>query len=244
MLEHQTDDVSQKTFTVMCNGIPGLIFQQHPGVFTGFEGEQLPQLFVFGQAKKYGQLHGSGSFRTFGVSFQPAALKPVFGLNAHELAHQNICITHLTKTSLTEQLVNCSHLQQQVACISGFLLAQVRRHQGENKKVAYAAAALQQGANLSRVRHDLNLSERSLERLFHTHIGITPVLFARICRFQASLALLRQGRSHSLTAIAHSLGYYDQSHFIRDFKLFSGASPRIYLRQAIERMPGFPEWRS
>ncbi|WP_217604188.1 helix-turn-helix domain-containing protein [Chitinophaga sp. GbtcB8] len=244
MLEDQTDDVSPKTFTAMCNGIPGLIFQEKPEAFAGFEGERLPQLFVFGQAKQYGQLHCYGSFRTIGVSFQPTALKSVFGLNANELTHQNTCISQLTKTSLTEQLLNCSSLQQQVDCLSTFLLAQVRRHEGGNKKVEYAVDALQQGTNLSRVLHDLNLSGRSLERLFHSHIGIAPSLFTRICRFQTSLAFLRQGRFHSLTDLAHSIGYYDQSHFIRDFKLFSGASPRIYLRKTIERMPGFPEWQS
>lgn len=244
VLENQTDDASQKTFTVMCSGAPGLIFQQNSNVFTGFEGEQLPQLFVFGQAKKHGQLHGSGSFRTIGVSLQPTALKSVFGLSANELTDQNTCITHLAKTSLSEQLLNCSSVQQQVSCLSAFLQAQARRHQGDNKKVQYAVEALQQGARLSRVLHDLNLSERSLERLFHAHIGITPVLYARICRFQTSLALLRQGRFRSLTDIAHSLGYYDQSHFIRDFKLFSGASPNVYVRKTIERMPGFPEWQS
>jgi len=244
MLENATDDISQKTFTVMCNGVPGLIFQENPKVFTGFQGEQLPQLFVFGQARKFGQLHGSGSFRTIGVTFQPTALKSLFGVNANQLTDQNICITHLAKTFLTEQLLACSSLQQQVACLSTFLLTQAHDREGENKKVEYAAVALQHGTNLSRVLHELNLSERSLERLFQTHIGITPILYARICRFQTSLALLRQGRYHSLTDIAHSLGYFDQSHFIHDFKLFSGASPGTYLRKTIERMPGFPEWQS
>ena len=176
MLEHQTEDVSQKTFTVMCDGVPGLVFQENPEAFTGFEGERLPQLFVFGQPRKYGQLHTSGSFRTIGVSFQPTALKSVFGLNANELTDQNTCITHLAKTSLTEQLLNCSSVQQQVSYISTFLLAQASRHAGENKKVSYAIDALQQGEKLPRVLSDLNLSERSLERQFQAHIGITPML--------------------------------------------------------------------
>lgn len=241
-LENKTDDVSQKTFTVMCNGEPGLIFQENPQKFTGFEGERLPQLFVFGQATRYGQLHSGGSFRTIGVCFQPTALKRVFGFNANELTDQSICISHLAKTPLSEQLLNCSSKRQQISCLFTFLLAQARRHEDENPKAGYAAVALQQGKRLSDVSHDLNLSERSLERLFLTHIGITPVLYARICRFQTSVALLRQGGFRSLTDMAYSLGYFDQSHFIRDFKLFSGVSPGIYLRKAIERMPGFPEW--
>ncbi len=228
----------------MCTGAPGLIFQENPDAYTGFEGEQLPQLFVFGQAKQYGQLSSSGSFRTMGANFHPSALKSVFGLDANELAHQNISLSDLVKTSLTDQLLGCCTIQERVALLSNFLLEQIRHHENDNQKVAYAVAALQQGTDISGVLNDLQLSERSLERLFHSHVGITPILFARICRFQSSMALLRGGRFHSLTDIAHTLGYYDQSHFIRDFKLFSGASPGIYLRKAIERMPGFPEWAS
>ena len=241
-LESRSEDTSEKAFTVMSTGAPGLIFQQDPKVFSGFEGEQLPQLFVFGQATKHGQLHSGGSFRTIGVNFQPAALKAVFGLNARELTDQNTCVQLLTKTSLNEQLVNCRSVKEQVACLTVFLQEQVHDTAADNKKLSYAVAALQQGKKLPAVLHALNISERSLERLFLTHIGITPVLYARICRFQASMALLRQGAYRSLTDIAHLQGYYDQSHFIRDFKLFSGVSPRIYLRKAIERMPGFPEW--
>jgi AraC-like DNA-binding protein len=243
-LESPTEDDSQKTFTVLCNGLPGLIFQENPAVFTGFGGERLPQLFVFGQARKHGQLHGGGRFRTIGVTFQPTALKSVFGIDANELTDQNVCISHLVKTSLSEQLLNSGTLQQRITFLSSFLQAQALRHEDENKQLNYAVAALQQGIKLSRVLRDLHLSERRLERLFLTHIGITPIFYARICRFQSSLALMRQGRFRSLTDIAHSLDYFDQSHFIRDFKLFSGVSPRIYLRKAIERMPGFPEWQS
>ena len=243
-LENPTDDGSQKAFTVMCNGLPGLIFQESPALFTGFEGERLPQLFVFGQARKFGQLHGGGRFRTIGVTFQPTALKSVFGLNANELTDQNICISHLAKTSLSEQLLSSRSVQQQATCLFTFLQAQAQRHEDENKQLGYAVAALQQGKRVSSVLQDLHLSERRLERLFLTHIGITPILYARICRFQTSLTLMRQGRFRSLTDIAHSLDYFDQSHFIRDFKLFSGVSPGIYLRKAIERMPGFPEWQS
>ena len=244
VLEGSTDEGSQKSFTVLCNGLPGLIFQENPALFTGFEGERLPQLFVFGQARKYGQLRGGGRFRTLGVTFQPAALKSVFGIDANELTDQHVCISHLAKTSLSEQLLNGGSLQQQVADLSSFLSAQVNRHEDENKQLNYAATALQQGIRLSRVLQDLDLPERRLERLFLSHIGITPIFYARICRFQTSLSLMRQGRFRSLTDIAHSLDYFDQSHFIRDFKLFSGVSPKIYLRKAIERMPGFPEWQS
>lgn len=242
-LESRTNETAKKTFTVMCNGEPGLIFQQNPQIFSGFEGESLPQLFVFGQATKYGQLTGGGTFRTLGITFRPTGLKSIFGLDASELTDENICISKLGNTNLGEQLLNCSTVQQQADCLFSFLLEKIRHHEACNKKINYAVNSLQQGKKLAGVLHDLNLSERSLERFFLADVGITPVLYARICRFQSSLALFRQGKFRSLTEIAYSLGYFDQSHFIRDFKQFSGASPGTYLRKTIERMPGFPEWQ-
>lgn len=53
---------------------------------------------------------------------------------------------------------------------------------------------------------------------------------------QKAMELLKQGNYRSLTDIAYSLGYFDQSHFVRDFRAFSGVSPRLYLRNAVERM--------
>jgi len=242
VLESQDKNPDPRTFTVMSSGYPGLIFLENPGAITGFEGERLPQLFVFGQATKAGQLHFSGEFRNIGVSFRPAALKYLFGFDASELTHQNTSIGNLVKSSLSERLANCNSARQKVSCIAEFLEKQANLHGSANNRLEYAIKRLQQGKRLPDVQHDLNLSERSLERLFLSHIGITPVMYTRIIRFQTAIALIRQGRSRSLTDIAHSLDYFDQSHFIRDFRLFSGVTPGVYLRKAIEHMPGFPEW--
>jgi len=249
------DSPEQRTCTVMSNGHPGLIFLERPEAISGFEGEQLPQIFVFGQATKAGQLGIRGSFRNIGASFRPAAIRSVFGLDAHELTHQNTDVGNLVRTSLSERLMDCGSVRQKVSCMAAFLEEQARRHGSGDDRLNYALVQLQQGERLPRVLSDLNLSERSLERLFLAYTGITPVLYTRIIRFQAALALLRRDgtdgtrnpgrrRFRSLTDIAHSLGYFDQSHFIRDFRLFSGVTPGVYLRKAVERMPGFPEWES
>lgn len=81
------------------------------------------------------------------------------------------------------------------------------------------------------------LSNRQFERKFLSFAGMPAMLFGRICRFQ--LALAQYGREDSLTSIAYDCGYYDQSHFIRDFREFSGLHPREYFR---EKNAG-NEWR-
>jgi AraC-like DNA-binding protein len=69
-------------------------------------------------------------------------------------------------------------------------------------------------------------SARQLERLFLDRVGIPPKVFLRITRFQEVLRAVRAGASGSTwAAVAAECGFYDQSHFIRDFKAFVGAAP-------------------
>jgi transcriptional regulator GlxA family with amidase domain len=71
------------------------------------------------------------------------------------------------------------------------------------------------------------LSRRQFERNFKACSGFSPKLYTRIIRFQA--AAKEYGMQYqSLTDIAYRCGYYDQSHFIHDFKEFSGFHPKEY----------------
>lgn len=242
-LEGHADEGSPSTFTVMPNGQPGLIFQQRPDAFTGFDGKCLPQLFVFGQATSLGHLRATGSYRQVGVSFQPSALRSVLGLSAIEMTDRNIRVTDIFSVRLPEQLLECQTEAEQFSCLSNFLLRLLRADDHETDQVNFAVTALKEGKKLSFIQQQLGISERSLERLFLNHVGMTPMLYGRISRFQRALAFLRQGKYRSLTDVAYLLGFFDQSHFIRDFRWFSGVSPRVYLQKAVERMPGFPEWQ-
>lgn len=73
------------------------------------------------------------------------------------------------------------------------------------------------------------LSPRQLERRFREQVGLSPKLFLRILRFQEVLNAIRSGedaRSWADVALAH--GFYDQPHFIRDFRSFVGESPAAW----------------
>jgi AraC-like DNA-binding protein len=72
------------------------------------------------------------------------------------------------------------------------------------------------------------VTERQLERLFARHLGIPPKTVGRIVRFQGALRSLMADPGCPLGELAATAGYYDQAHFIRDFRLFSGGVPRGY----------------
>jgi AraC-like DNA-binding protein len=97
------------------------------------------------------------------------------------------------------------------------------------------------GVPLQDLQKYLQISERSFERKFKQYVGITPKLFSRISRFQASLHELRIGLHNKLTDVAYENDYADQSHFIRSFKEFAGCSPLQYQKQLMQSVDNFYE---
>ena len=71
------------------------------------------------------------------------------------------------------------------------------------------------------------ITSRYLQKIFLQHTGLTPKLYSKIARFQNSLQLIAK-KNTSLTDIAYECGYFDQSHFIREFKSFTGFAPSVY----------------
>ncbi len=72
-------------------------------------------------------------------------------------------------------------------------------------------------------------NRRQLERKFLKQIGISPKQLAKVIRLQTAINLMLNDESESLTNIAYKSEYYNQSHFIKDFKEFTGVSPKQFL---------------
>jgi AraC-like DNA-binding protein len=85
-------------------------------------------------------------------------------------------------------------------------------------------------ASVSAVARALGVSERQLERRFLARIGVTPKRFATLRRFERAVA--RATTAPSWTAAALDAGYYDQSHFNRDFRRFVGSTPREHFARS------------
>jgi AraC-like DNA-binding protein len=80
------------------------------------------------------------------------------------------------------------------------------------------------------------LSVRQFERISKDRIGMPPKLFARLVRFSKAYRMRENSAQLSWTSIAHQCGYFDQMHFIRDFKEFAGVAPGI-LEKELQDLP-------
>ncbi len=81
-------------------------------------------------------------------------------------------------------------------------------------------------ATVSHICHLFNITPRTLERHFRYSIGISPKAMLHLFRISHAISLLREKQDSDLTGISYQSGYYDQSHFIRDIKEFTGITPR------------------
>jgi AraC-like DNA-binding protein len=249
ILECNHFDGIPKTFKVIADGCPGLIIQDCNPVFFDTKGTKLSQILVYGQTTVHTHNVAFGKFRIIGVYFYPNALKSIFGIDANELKDLQVdldLIIGIAEKNLSDRILNARSIQSKIEILSTFLLNSIK------KQSDYAFAKTKHGislinvangnTSLDQIKSDLNVTERSLERMFNQTVGISPKLYMRIVRFQSSLNQLRNQNYMKLADIAYNNGYADQSHFIRDFKAFSGFNPFHFLKQSNELVENFPEY--
>lgn len=242
ILEDFKNNSSDKCFKIIPDGLPALIFQQEPNLFFDSKGQALPQLYLYGQYSKYTVHTVSGYFSVIGVYLQPTALKTIFGLDAFELNHQNISLEDIVRDAILEQLVNAISLEEKISLISSFFLKQIERVKNNHKKLVHASTLLQNGKALKEVQLEMNLSERTLERIIKQSVGLSPKIFSRIMRFQEGLNSLRKINFENFTELAYQYDYFDQSHYNREFKEFTGTNPRNFILNSKEYLANFPQW--
>lgn len=131
---------------------------------------------------------------------------------------------------LHEQLLEAASLQQRLALLENYFLDQLTtkaKHRNKFLLLNNVMHELQRDdffENITQVAHRQGISLRHLQKVFQEYTGLSPKLYSKIHRFQNSLLKVAQQDS-SLTSIAYDCGYFDQSHFIRDFKTFTGFVP-------------------
>lgn len=121
-------------------------------------------------------------------------------------------------------------LEPSARVLDDFFRARLRRDSTQAAFEEALAALVRAGgrARLDELAETAGVSPRQVERLFARGLGFPPSTVGRVVRFQTALRRLMEDPGVTLGDVAADAGYYDQAHFVRDFRLFSGGVPRGY----------------
>lgn len=194
------------------------------------EGQLLSQAGVTGLQQRTRTYSYQDGTRSLLVMFTPQGLH-CLGVPAHELSNRNVALTDLFPRTvmepLFEKLSTSSEPRARVAVIERWLgsLPFAR-----DPRITYAIERLssENPPSIGALAKELELSERQLARRFLERVGVSPKHFAKLARFERILPLMASAKT--LTHAAVAAGYYDQSHFVRDFQSFTGVAPSKLLR--------------
>ena len=122
---------------------------------------------------------------------------------------------------------------QKIAWLSSMLLLQAKDIAPHSNQMDQKMIHLNQSDRLFTIKdlmNYLNMSHRTLHRRFKTIYGLAPKQYLKIRRFQRVLDLMKQHQGISLGDITYMCGYFDQNHFIKEFKTMTGLSPKNFIK--------------
>lgn len=170
------------------------------------------------------------------VRFRPGAATMFYPIAAHELHNVDIPLSQFNPRE-ADQLLNevCSapDARMQIAKVEQYLFQKLATAPPLHPALHHAVALLSRhgGAGIiRRAQQDVCLSHTRFIQLFREHVGLTPKLFHRVRRFRTVLDHIDNSGIVSWAELATTFGYYDQAHFIRDFRALAAVTPSEYCR--------------
>lgn len=193
-----------------------------------------PKQCVIGQIKSYGEIVESGNEGMVAIVFYPDGLYPFIKIPVDEITGQIVDLTDVFGKGIKEiqeKICEAKTDNQKISLVENLLLNLMKPSANNyNRDIRYAISQMRVNKKISiaDISSDVNMSKRNFERRFLEYVGLTPVFYNRIVRFQKAIQLLNKNEKTSFTELAYLAGYFDQSHFIRDFKQFYGQAPKEF----------------
>ncbi len=180
-------------------------------------------------------LEGRGS--VFGVKFRAGGFRPFLGRSVASIANRTVTIASVFPGAdeMVQAVLAHEAPDVKIAVMNAFLAARLPPPDANVDKVARIVDSVVHDRGITRVE-DLaereSLGVRALQRLFGAYVGASPKWVINRYRMHEAVEQIARGTPPDWVALALDLGYFDQAHFIRDFKVLVGQAPAEYARAA------------
>lgn len=196
-----------------------------------FNSQNPKENFIMGFCRKYTEFPIGKQFNYIGIRFLPVCFPLLFGMDARGVSNKS--------QNLDEVLPNFSYwiaasiqpnqsFENTVALLNGKFkgLLQEKEFDIDSRFFKALTRIFENRGSLDTEKDlDTGLSPRQLRRIFNFYIGTTPKAFSNVVRFQHILNAKPSTRSLKENKLYFDVGFYDQAHFIKNFKTFYGVTP-------------------
>lgn len=220
---------SPERLSFFADGFPGLVFlhTEAPARMLP-KGKPLSPFFIYGQTVYPLELELVGAYQMLVFQLQPYVVRGLFGVNPTTL--NDDCFDLALQCADTLQCLNQSFsVGEQVEILAKFMAQKMEHIASDRSRQIQIAIGivLSRGGTISvkELTKELHLTERTLQRLFKEFIGLSPKQFCKIVQFQQAFNQVSDEAFDKLSEIVFENGYADQSHFIRNFRRFTGGKP-------------------
>ncbi|MGA2131805.1 MAG: helix-turn-helix domain-containing protein [Bryobacteraceae bacterium] len=203
-------------------------------------------VLLCGPRSEFSVIDTATQLSVFGFHFKPGGMLPFLRQPLDELHDREFgldCLWGSLAGELRERVLSAPTAAGKFAAAENYLLQRAVRDFARHPAVDFALRQLSKspGRPLASLADTVGLSSRRFIELFRHEVGMPPKVFARVRRFQCAVRTIGANRQTLDWAdLAAGCGYYDQAHFIHDFRAFAGLTPSAYLAARTEHLNHVP----
>lgn len=238
-MESENDKDIYPRSLIMPDGIVEIIFHYETPFYTWQDGKQFlqPENFAVSMMQQYTEIASSRKTGFISVRFFPWGAYHFFDEPVQNFLDRTIDATKLwgkDSEKIIKELKNLSSLDDRFKTVELFLLEKLHQYKKNSQETDNAIKLIRETKGtltIEEVCAKTGFSKKQLERNFLASVGIMPKLFSRITRFLNICQNLGEQKDKTLTQLTYECGFYDQAHFIKEFKAFSGFTPKEFFEK-------------
>lgn len=202
------------------------------------QGTSQPRSFISGLSNSYSDVSTNGTTGVVFINFYPLGASFFFNFPLSELENQNVDLSDLFKSEIQkveEQLYLKNTIQERVQVIEQFFIKRFNPIGNHDQMLIRKGIEMIKNhkgvVSAKLLSESLYTTPKTLERKFSHYIGKSTKQVIKLMRFQDVLSDFKPSRILNLSEFAHQKGYFDQSHFIHDFKSYTGYTPKEFAQK-------------
>jgi AraC-like DNA-binding protein len=183
-----------------------------------------------------------GTVDLMGIRFYAGGAYPFLDMPLHELQNETALVDALNDPSLIQLHAHLHDLetpQARIHVLEEWLMIRLTKGKERHPILAASLNVLEEREHpfisIPNIAREFAISQRQLERIYQTQVGMSPIQYSQLQRVEKARLALKQTAGQSTTRLAMELGFYDQAHFIREFKTVVGITPYKYLKKPLSR---------